>query len=553
VTYDPEPRYPLSVGEVEPGVEPLVAECRRRGARVVALDGPPAAPWDELVGPLVATLGATTVDTREHFAPWDEIRRRTAESELDGDPVFGRLSTRRLRELVDELPSVAGGTGIVLVHGPGASFVPHDLLVYVDVPKRASLDAVRRGAIRNLGQPAGAVGTEQRLLFVDWPILDRHKQALGPSLDRYVDASDPARLRSVSGDALRATLHALACRPFRTRPAFLPGPWGGQWLRRRLGIATDAPNLAWSYELITPESGILLGDAEPVEVAFELLMALRSEFVLGASVAERFGVSFPIRFDYLDTLEGGHLSLQCHPRAGYARETFGLAYTQDETYYVMETTPGARVFLGLRDEADLAAFRVAAERADDGVELDADRFLASHPAEQHRLYLIPAGTPHASGAGNVVLEISATPYLYTLRFYDWLRRDLDGALRPVHVARAFANVDGCRRGDALRELMAEPFVVRQDNRCVELELGRHPDLFFAVHRLDFADTAEDDTAGRFHVLNLVAGEEVEIVTQRGDVHALSYAETIVVPAAVGGYAIHRVRGPECKVVKAFVA
>ena len=72
--------------------------------------------------------------------------------------------------------------------------------------------------------------------------------------------------------------------------------------------------------------------------------------------------------------------------------------------------------------------------AEQGVELDADRFLLTHPAEQHRLYLIPAGTPHASGAGNVVLEISATPYLYTLRFYDWLRRDLDGELRPVHVA-----------------------------------------------------------------------------------------------------------------------
>ncbi len=553
MTYDPEPRYPLSVGEVERGVEPLVAECRRRSARVVALDGPSAAPWDELVGPLVATLGATAVDTREHFAPWDEIRRRTAESELDGDPVFGRLSTRTLRDLIDELPSVAEGEGIVLVHGPGASFVPHDVLWYADVPKRASLEAVRRGAIRNLGQPAGAVATEQRLLFVDWPILDRHKQALAPSLDRYVDASDAARLRSVSGDALRATLDALARRPFRTRPSFLPGPWGGQWLRRRLGIATDAPNLAWSYELITPESGILLGGAEPVEVGFELLIALESEAVLGASIAERFGLSFPIRFDYLDTLQGGHLSLQCHPRPDYAREIFGLDYTQDETYYVMETTPGARVFLGLRDEADLAAFKLAAERADDGIELDVDRFLASHPAEQHRLYLIPAGTPHASGAGNVVLEISATPYLYTLRFYDWLRRDLDGDLRPVHIAHAFANVDGRRRGDALRELMTEPIVVRRDDGCVELELGRHRDLFFVVHRLDFAETAEDDTADRFHVLNLVAGEEVEIVTQRDDVHALSYGETIVVPAAVGRYAIHRVRGPECKVVKAFVA
>ena len=178
-------------------------------------------------------------------------------------------------------------------------------------------------------------------------------------------------------------------------------------------------------------------------------MAQESESVLGGEVADRFGRSFPIRFDYLDTLDGGHLSLQCHPGTTYARETFGLDYTQDETYYVMETTSGAPVFLGLRADADLAAFRTAAEGAERGSALDAARFVQVHDAEQHRLYLIPAGTVHASGAGNVVLEISATPYLYTLRFYDWLRRDLDGHLRPVHVDHAFANLDSRRSGDAI--------------------------------------------------------------------------------------------------------
>ena len=173
------------------------------------------------------------------------------------------------------------------------------------------------------------------------------------------------------------------------------------------------------------------------------------------------------------------------PDAAYARETFGLDYTQDETLLrdgddarrlgsssVSATTPTSSVQGGGRAGGG-------------GVELDADRFVQPHDAEQHRLYLIPAGTPHASGAGNVVLEISATPYLYTLRFYDWLRRDLDGALRPVHVAHAFANLDPRRAGTRIAELMPEPVVVRQGNGCVELELGRHPDLFFAVHRLDF--------------------------------------------------------------------
>ena len=75
-----------------------------------------------------------------------------------------------------------------------------------------------------------------------------------------------------------------------------------------------------------------------------------------------------------------------------------------------------------------------------------------------------------------------------------------------------------------------------------------------MHRLDFEEAVEDDTDGRFHVLNLVEGEEVEIETEAGDVHALAYAETIVVPASVGAYRVRRRRAAAgCKLVKAFVA
>jgi mannose-6-phosphate isomerase class I len=166
--------------------------------------------------------------------------------------------------------------------------------------------------------------------------------------------------------------------------------------------------------------------------------------------------------------------------------------------------------------------------------------------------VIPAGTPHASGADNVVLEISATPYLYTLRFYDWLRRDLEGELRPVHLAHAFSNIDPLRTGESVRrELIPEPRPVRQGRDWVELELGGLPDLFFAVHRIDFEEAVDENTAGRFHVLNLVAGQQIEIESETG-VHELAYAETIVVPAAVGQYRLRRARGGACKVVKAFV-
>jgi hypothetical protein len=82
-------------------------------------------------------------------------------------------------------------------------------------------------------------------------------------------------------------------------------------------------------------------------------------------------------------------------------------------------------------------------------------------------------------------------------------------------------------------------------------LGQTPELFFAVHRLDFGDEVEDDTGGRFHALNLAEGGEVVIEAAERE-HRLSYAESIVVPAATGAYRIRRIRGGACKVVKAFV-
>jgi mannose-6-phosphate isomerase class I len=175
------------------------------------------------------------------------------------------------------------------------------------------------------------------------------------------------------------------------------------------------------------------------------------------------------------------------------------------------------------------------------------------PARQHQLYLVPAGTPHGSGVGSVVLEISATPYLYSLRFYDWLREDLDGGLRPVQLDHAFANLVPERRGTVVpRELVPLPIGVRDGDGYTEVAFPRHPELPFSVHRIDFEGVVRDRTGDRFHVLNLVEGDDIEIRTAAGRHHRLSYAETIVVPAAVGPYELVPLdRGPH-KVVKAFV-
>src|SRR4029077_17594889 len=181
--------------------------------------------------------------------------------------------------------------------------------------------------------------------------------------------------------------------------------------------------------------------------------------------------------------------------------------TQHETYYVMVSDEGNVIYLGLRDDASVQEFHRCAQAAEQhSTPFDIERFVQVLPAVQHQLFLVPAGTPHGSGAGNVVLEVSATPYLYSLRFYDWLRRDRAGKQRPVHVEHAFRNLDTERVGAAVaRDLMQIPRVLRAASGWREELLGSLPEMFFEVRRLviDADCVAGDDTSARFHVLNVV--------------------------------------------------
>ena len=303
---------------------------------------------------------------------------------------------------------------------------------------------------------------------------------------------------------------------------------------------------------------MLLGDRDGprVEVPFQLIVGLQPDEVLGEAIRTEFGTSFPIRFDYLDTVGGGNLSIHCHPQAEYMRRIFGWSYTQHESYFMMVGGQDRCVFLGLRGDVRLDAFEQAAQRAvERGEPFRIEDHVQTFPATQGQLFMIPAGTPHGSGEGNVVLEVSATPYLYSLRFYDWLRRDSQGKQRPVHVDHAFANLNRNRKGDEVsRDLVQSPRSIRSGDGWREEVIGALPEIFYEVRRvvLEGDTEADDDTSGGFHVLNVVEGDGLLVQAGEGDPHHLNYAETIVIPAAVGRYALRRMGDGPVRVVKAFV-
>jgi mannose-6-phosphate isomerase class I len=499
-------------------------------------------------------------DVRDDYAPWPDILARTSSAVLRDDPDFEAIPECDLGVCFGAVPpSARPDRGVLVVYGPGAALLEHDVLWYADLPKRYAEAATIAGDVTNLGQRAGdGPASTRRLFYVDWPLLDKHRDGIAAHVHRWLDTQDDAaNPASLDGECLRQTLRTLAAQPFRTRPTFNTTSWGGHWAQHELGMNPDARNTALGYELIAPESGILVGGSEVrVEIPFQLLVAQEPQQVLGGPVHESFGTSFPVRFDYLDTVGGGNLSVHCHPQERYMQQVFGWPYTQHETYYLMVGGENRKVFLGLRGDVDVELFEKEAHEAHGhATPFDIERHVQVFTAEPHQLFVIPAGTPHGSGEGNVVLEVSATPYLYSLRFYDWLRRDADDRQRPVHVEHAFDNLDRARTGAAVRdELVQEPRTRRVGKGWREELLGALPEMFFEVRRvvMDAGSQAPDDTAGRFHVLNVVEGSGVTIETASGHRHPLAYAETLLVPAAVGRYRLHQLGPSRVRVVKALV-
>ncbi len=561
--YVPDPSYPPAGGTVGCGWDELAGQVGSQVA-VVAVDGPVVARWPEFEAGLAAAFSrrgrpARFASTARWLLPWDRIQAATSSDELRDDPDFDYLASGRLADLfrTDRHVEVDEGE-LVVVFGPGAALVRHDLLWYADLPKRYAEAAILAGG-PNLGQPGGAAGgTTKRLFFIDWPLLDRHRDEVATGTDLWVDMQSPAGPVFLDGATLRATLFELARRPFRARPTFNTTPWGGHWGQDRLGYNQDQANSALGYELIAPEAGVLIGSpgGPQIEVPFQLVVVAHPAEVLGPAVHLTFGTSFPVRFDYLDTLGGGNLSVHCHPRPGYMREVFGWPYTQHESYYLMVGGEKANVFLGLREDADVERFHREAHEADhEGSPMDICDYVPKFPATPHQLFLIPGGTPHGSGEGNVVLEISATPYLYSLRFYDWLRRNGDGQLRPVHVEHAFRNLDVSRRGGAVqRDLVPQPRPLRHGHGWKEVVLGDLPEMFFEVRRLELLPgaVAQDSTITSFHVLNVVEGDGVLVEPAHAAAHSLAYAETMVVPASVGPYQLRPLGARAVRVVKALV-
>lgn len=545
-------------------VAKAIARQIKAGKRRVAIDGYAGAPFETLRHVLTQQLGGETarvVDARSLLRDdLDAVVAPYLPQDREIDPVLlygvryaggyeGLQDQNRVKALLADLQQNI--TYVVIGQGALSRSLQnaYDLKIWMDITPRQAALSFKYGQATNLGctEALPYAAMMRRNYYVDFEAaIDLRWQLLREGLlDLYVTADDPDAMTMLAFPALTALFDALRNKPFRCRPVYLEGVWGGFYFKRLRNLPKEMRNCAWVFDMIPLEVSLAaVVDGHEIEVPFFTFVQQQGEKLLGRETMAQFGGYFPVRFNYDDTYHAnGNMSIQCHPDEAYVVNNHRELGRQDESYYICVTGQGAKTFLGFQEEGSCEAFLTAAKQADKtGQQIDYEKYLNYVPSQPGTQVMIPSGTIHASGRNQVILEIgSLTVGSYTYKLYDYQRIDPQTGLpRPIHLKAGEAVLHPEYTRDWVeRNLVNHGGLVRQGEGWKEITVGEHDLLYFSLRNLIFEKQIMDDTKGTFHVLTLVDGEKVRVESlqdpSRG-FEALSM-DIVVVPADFGPYRI----------------
>lgn len=512
------------------------------------------------------------VRAEELMLPEDDVKKLVYPDVTD-DRIFGYLTRLEIdafydQEKVKQLQGEHAGLdeGIVVIYGTGAIHVcpEPDLLVYADMARWEIQLRMRQHLVDNIGVKNRETPDWMLLykqgFFVDWRVCDRIKKKLFDKWDFVLDTNNAGQPKLVEGKAVLEGLELAGRQPFSLVPFFDPGPWGGQWMKEVCNLDPEPQNYAWCFNCVPEENSLLLKIGNGIiEIPSINLVFRHPVELLGDPVHARFGDEFPIRFDFLDSMKGGNLSLQVHPLTEYIQQKFGMHYTQDESYYLMEAEDDAIVYLGLKEGIKPDEMLKELEEAQAGGKtFDAEKHVQTWQVKKHDHVLIPAGTVHCSGKNSMVLEISTTPYIFTFKLWDWGRLGLDGKPRPINIEHGKNVIQWDRTTEwTKKNLVNRVEKVAEGDGWVEERTGLHEREFIETRRHWFSKKTEHHTQDSVHVICLVEGDEIVVESPEDafDPFIVHYAEVFIVPASVGKYTIRPhgdSEGKTCGTLKAYV-
>lgn len=491
---------------------------------------------------------------------------------LTDDRVFAIAYTGKWLDFVDPKALdtarkiVNDTNGKILVIGVGAGYIhPGDIQVLADMTIWELQMRYRKDGITNFNATNAheEMGKKfKRGYFLDWRLANQRKSEVLKTFHYYLDTVVKNDPRMISRDAFNQGLLQMLNQPFRTVPFFDEGLWGGHWMEKVLGVDDpELKNTAWGYNCLFPENEVNLTFGHTtINVPGYTLCQKYAKQLIGEKGYSRFGADYPIRFDFLDTMGGGYLSLQVHPDTKYYQENFGMPFTQDESYYFLDCDPkDTFMYLGLTDTCQREDMERDLKLANEGkIVFPAEKYANKIEVKKHEHYHIPAGTVHCSGSNTMVLEISTSPCIFTFKLWDWGRVGMDGLPRPINIERGMEVIQWDKHEAWMKETCAfKPVPLSSGEGWREERTGMQETQFIETRRYWQSVKTLHNTNHETQVLNLIEGEEaiIESPTQQFAPYVIHFAESIVIPALIGAYTVtpHGVsEGKEIGLIKAYV-
>ena len=545
---------------------------------IVGIDGYTTADWKQFVDLLareciINGFEFEAIDSMEAVLKSgkeiDEMidSRLIWDTKIDPTLLYGKLYHGGYIGLFDEakvtdfqkaVPAKKAAGKLVVVAGYGC-MIPelrdmYDVKCWFDLTPMRTILRIRNGEYANIGKERPGIinRTIRRCYYCDFECAVQLRKDLWKNNvpDYFFIDNDHGKLQMMPFSSFADICAQLVKYPFRTKPCYLEGVWGGSYIKKQRNLPKEMRNCAWVFDFIPMEVSLLIevGD-EKLDINYCSFVHKEGVNLMGQKCVDKYQGYFPIRFNWDDSYHStGNMSVQCHSDGKFNIENYDEFGRQDESYYVVVTGHEAKTFIGFRDDADIPQFFKEIEDADTKqIPCDYMKYVSYEPSVPGLQVMLPAGTIHSSGRNQVILEIgSLTIGSYTYKMYDYLRLDFDGKQRPIHTYLGEKCVNQDRRYSVIHDPENKDYIVQQPRLDAKGEgweeyiLGENAQMYISLRRLEFEKVCEQDTKNeKFHVLTLVDGDKVRIrsVEHPERYFDVDFMEIVCVPADMGKYVI----------------
>lgn len=220
--------------------------------------------------------------------------------------------------------------------------------------------------------------------------------------------------------------------PIIFKPILKPIIWGGTGISKFKNIEIHNKKIGESWEISNVKDNIsIVENGSLTNSSLENLIKEYKERLVGNTVYNKFGETFPLLFKFIDATDD--LSIQVHPDDKLAKERHD-SFGKTEMWYVVKAKEGAYLYSGFEKNITPEQY---IETVKDGTFTDS---LMKHFVKEGDVFFLPAGRVHAIGSGCFIAEIQQTSNI-TYRIFDYNRKDENGNQRELHAELAKDAID----------------------------------------------------------------------------------------------------------------